>query len=260
MAQIRYTDEELEQAKDFLRRRIESELSMHRDVEDVLTEYAEKLLYLYFIGASQSEIDMLVDEMCAQLLSDCYILGVDDRQEDRDAILLWMNTERNDDTLEGRINKRGRTFMNEIFAVYLAGKLLGLDRGSLLSSVKANMKHPWDNEVLVAVREKIRRGEVAGNIEDFEEPHFGTGHEISSLGALQTITGFAISDAWMWWQYEDARRQGAKGYFVERGSSFPCEECNSHTGIFYPIGDEDNRPQYHRNCCCIVIYTYVEHI
>lgn len=260
MAQIRYTDEELEQAKDFLRRRIESELSMHRDVEDVLTEYAEKLLDLLFRDATQDEIDVLVDEMCAQLLSDCFILGVDDRQDDREAILLWMNSERNGDTLEGRIDKRGQTWLNEIFAVYAAGKLLGLDRGSLLSSIKANMKHPWDNEVLVAVREKIRRGEVSGNIEDFEEPHFGTGHEISSMGALQTITGFAISDAWMWWQYEDARKQGARGYFVERGSNFPCEECDSHTGVFFPIGDEDNRPQYHRNCCCIVIYTYVDHI
>lgn len=255
-----YTERELEQAKDFLRRRIDSELSMKRDVEDVLAEYAEKLLDLLFRNAAQEEIDILVDEMCAQLLSDCFILGVDDRQDDREAILLWMNSERNGDTLDGRIDKRGRTFLAEVVAVYQAGRLLGLDETSLLSSVKANLKHPWDNEVLIAVREKIRRGEISGDISDFEEPHFGTGHETSSMGALQTLTGFAVSDAWMWWQYEDARRQGAKGYFVERGSSFPCTECDSHTGIFYPVGDEDNRPQYHQNCCCIVIYTYVEHI
>lgn len=257
---IRYTEAELEEARDFLRRRIDSELSMQRDVEDVLTEYADRLLMLLFRNASQQEIDILIDEMCAQLLSDCFILGVDDRQDDREAILLWMNSERNGSTLEERIEERGRTWMNEIFAVYMAGDLLGLDRKGLLSSIKANMKHPWDNEVLVAVREKIQRGEVAGDLSDFENPHFGTGHEISSLGALQTLTGFAVSDAWMWWQYEDARKQGAKGYFVERGSGFPCEICDSHTGIFYPISDEDNRPQYHSHCCCVVIYTYVEHI
>lgn len=257
---MKYTDEELEQAKEYLRRRIENEQSMVRDVESVLTEYAERLLVLLFRGAGQEEINVLVEEMCAQLLVDCFLLGVDERQDDRESIMLWMNSERNGDTLEGRIDKRGQTFFNEVMAVYAAGKLLGWDERSLLSSIVANMKHPWQNEVLIAVREKIERGEIAGNIEDFEEPHFGSGIEISSLGALQTLTGFAVSDAWMWWQYEDARKQGAKGYFVERGSSYPCTECDSHTGQFFPIGDEDNRPQYHAHCCCVVIYSYVERL
>lgn len=261
MAQNSYTEEELEQAKEFLRRRIESELSMQRDVEDVLTEYAEKLLDLLFSDAPQEEMDALVDEMCAQLLSDCQILGVDDRQEDRDAILLWMNSERNGDNLEGRIGRRGRTWMNEIFAVYMAGRLLGLDKTSLLSSIRANMKHPWDNEVLVAVREKIRRGEVAGDIEDFDEPHFGTGMEISSLGALQTLTGYAIADAWMHWQHEDAGKQGAKGFYVLRGSSFPCDICQAIVDAgLHEMGDIDAIPPFHNHCCCYVVYTYVERI
>lgn len=260
MAEIRFTDQELEQAKDFLRRRIESELSMKRDVEDVLKEYAERLLSLLFSGAGEDQINVLIDELCAQLLSDCLILGVDDRQDDREKILLYMNEERNGDTLEGRIEKRGRTFLNEVMAVYLAGKLLNRKEGDLLSAIVANFKHPWENEVLVEVREKIRHGELAGNVEDFEEPHFGQGIEISSLGALQTITSFAVADAWMWWGYEDALAHGAKGYYVQRGSSYPCEECDSHTGIFYPIGDEDNRPQYHMNCCCYIIYSYVDRV
>ena len=140
------------------------------------------------------------------------------------------------------------------------GKLLGLSESKLLSSVKDNFEHPWQNEVLVSVREKISSGEISGDISDFEEPHFGKGIEISSMGALQTMLGFAIADAWMWWSYENALERGAKGYFVVRGSSYPCDECDSHTGIFYPIGDEENRPQYHAHCCCCIVYSYVDRI
>lgn len=260
MAIRRYTEEELEQAKEFLRRRIESELSMKRDVEDLLGKYAESLLDLLFRNAPQEDINILIDELCADLLSDCFLLGVDDRDDDRKKILIYMNSERNGNNLDGRISERCRTFFREVYAVYLAGRLLGLDKRSLLSSIRENFKHPWDNGVLTEVRDKILGGEVAGNIADFTEPHFGTGHETSSMGALQTLTGYAVADAWMWWQYDDARARGAKGYFVVRGSSYPCAECDSHTGIFYPIGDDDNRPQYHMNCCCVVVYTYVERL
>lgn len=254
-----YTDEEYQAAKAYLKDRLRNEQSMSRDIEVLLISYASSLLSAMFDNASDEDIEQLVSDLVSEILADCETLAVDEHG-DRDGILMYMLGERNGDTLEGRISKRCHTFLNEITAVYLAGKLLGLNKTTLLSSVMANFKHPWDNEVLVAVREKIQRGDVAGNLEDFAEPHFGKGIEISSLGALDTLTEFAIGDAWMYWEHEDALARGAKGYFVERGSSYPCEECDSHCGIFYPMSDTDNRPQYHNHCCCIVIYTYVERI
>lgn len=256
---ITYTEQELEQAKAFLRDRMRNEQSMSADIERLLIAYAGYLLSALYRNASDDELEGLVLDLVAQIMADVELLAVDEHDR-RDAILLYMLGERNGDTLEGRVGTRCHTFFNEVFAVYAAGKLLNLNETSLLSSIKANFKHPWQNEVLVAVREKIERGEVTGNIEDFEEPHFGRGVEISSMGALQTMTAYAIGDAWMWWGHEDALSRGAKGYFVVRGSSYPCAECDSHTGIFYPIGDEDNRPQYHLNCCCIVVYSYVERV
>ena len=254
---MRYTENELEQAKEFLRRRIENELSMRNAVEDVLDDYAERLLNLLYMNAGHDMIDALIDEMVAELMDDCELLAVDEHDR-RDAILLYMKGERNGDTLEGRIAKRCRTFLAEVTAVYAAGRMLGMLKDRLLASVRENLKHPWNNPVLVEVREKITKGELAGSLDDFAEPHFGRGVEISSLGALQTITSYAVADAWMWWYHEDALARGAKGYYVDRGSSYDCLECDSHTGIFYPIDDEENRPQYHLNCCCIVVYTYVE--
>lgn len=260
MTQNSYTPEELEAAKEFLRKRLDSERSMSADVERLLYTYAGYLLSALFDGASDEDVELLIQDLIEHLIADCELLAVDEREDKRDAILLYMLGERNGDTLEGRVNNRCHTFFNEVYAVYMAGELLGWDEKSLLSSVKANFEHPWDNEVLVAVREKINRGEIDVDIADFEEAHYGKGIEISSLGALQMMLGYAIADAWTWWQYEDAKENGAKGYHVLRGSSYPCPECDSHTGIFYPISDEDNKPQYHAHCCCLVVYSYVDRI
>lgn len=260
MATNGYTPEELEAAKDFLRKRLESEQSMSADVERLLYTYAGYLLSALFSDSSDEDLELLIQDLIEQLLADCELLAVDEREDKRDAILLYMLGERNGDTLEGRVNKRCHTLFNEVFAVYTAGKLLGWDENSLLSSVKANFEHPWQNEVLVAVREKINRGEIDADIEDFEEAHYGKGVEISSLGALQTMLGYAIADVWTWWQYEDSKEKGAKGYFVVRGSSYPCDICQSAADSFHPIDDTEHIVPLHKNCKCYIVYSYVERI
>lgn len=254
---MRYTEEELEQAREFLRRRMENEVSMQHDVENLLALYASLLLDLLYSGAGEDSINALIDELAAELLDDCETLAVDEHDR-RDAILLYMLGERSGDTLAGRIRGRCLTFLAEVTAVYQAGRILAVTKEKALASVVENFKHPWENPIVTDAREMILRGAAAGDPEEFEQPHFGRGVEVSSFGALQSITTYAVADAWMWWGYEDALARGAKGYFVERGSSYPCDECDSHTGIFYPMDDEDNRPQYHMNCRCVVVYSYVE--
>lgn len=260
MATNGYTPEELEAAKDFLRKRLESEQSMSADVERLLYTYAGYLLSALFSDSSDEDLELLIQDLIEQLLTDCELLAVDEREDKRDAILLYMLGERNGDTLEGRVNKRCHTLFNEVFAVYTAGKLLGWDENSLLSSIKANFEHPWQNEVLVAVREKINRGEIDADIEDFEEAHYGKGVEISSLGALQTMLGYAIADAWTWWQYEESKEKGAKGYFVVRGSSYPCDICQSAADSFHPIDDTEHIVPLHRHCVCYIVYSYVDRL
>lgn len=256
---IKYTDRELADAKDFLRRRIDSELSMHADVDELLTLYAGILLDALYACYTQDLMRELLSVLVDRLLYDCEVLSLDEGREDmRDEILAYMYDERNGNTLRDMVVERVYTFFNEVYAVHLAGNLLGLAKEALLTSIKQNLKHPYDSELLNEVREKISTGEIAGDIEDFDKPHFGQGVEVSSLGALQTITGHAVSDAWMWWRHEHALKDGANAYVVLRGSSYPCDECDSHTGELYRIEDGHNRPQYHPHCCCVVVYLNVD--
>lgn len=255
-----YTDAELEEARDFLRRRLESEQSVKRAVEELLLAYVSELVFMYLYG-SEDDSDYIIDVICAELIEDCETLALDEGRDDwKDAILKYMEGERFGKTLYERIKERVVTFCKEVYVVCMAGKLLGLTEDAIIISVSANMKHPYENELIKDVRKKIESGKLAGDLVDYEEPHYGSGKEISSMGALQTITGFAVADTWMWFEFEDAKSKGAVGYYVDRGSSYPCDECDSHTGVFFPIDDEANRPQYHLNCCCVIIYSYVDRL
>lgn len=253
---IRYTDEELSAAEDYLRDRLRNERSMSADVERLLEAYAAYLLSALFSDASDEEVEALLDDLVRMLMEDCETLAVDEHDR-RDGILAYILGERGGDTLEGRVRKRVNTFFNECFAVFMAGKLLGKKYDVLVPSMKEYFKHPWDNEVIKEAREKQEKGEIPPDY-DFSEPHYGRGNPVSSLTALELMLGYAVADAWQWWGYEDAKERGARGYFVLRGSSYPCDICDSHTGVFYYITDESNRPQYHQNCCCLVVYSYAD--
>lgn len=255
---MNYTQEELEEAKGYLKDRLRNEQSMSADIRRLLEMYAAYLLTALFGNATENDIELLIQDLTEQLIADCELLAVDEHDR-KDAILLYIRGERNGDDLDGRVSKRVRTFYNELFAVYMAGKLLGKSYDVLLPTVKKYFEKPWDNEIIKEAREKQERGELPSEY-DFEEPHYGKGEPISSLTALDRMLRYAVADAWMYWKHESALEKGAKGYFVLRGSSYPCDVCDSHTGIFYPIGDEDSRPQYHLNCCCIVVYSYVERL
>ena len=258
MAQIDYTEDQLEEAKAYLRERLRNEQSMSADVLRLLELYAGYLLTALFGNYQDYDIEMLIQDLIDQLLSDCETLAVDEHDR-RDMILLYMNGERHGDTLEGRINKRCHTFFDEVFAVYTAGKLLGKNYDLLLNSIVVNLTKPWQNEILVEVRDKIDKGELSSDF-DFSERHYGQGNAISSLTALDTMTRYAIADAWQYWRWLDEKENGAKGYFRIRMSSYDCPLCDSLCGIFYPITDEEHMNLAHSNCCCAIIYSYVERL
>lgn len=255
---MEYTEQELEDAKAYLKDRLRNEQSMTADVLRLLELYAAYLLTALYGHASENEIEMLISDLVNQLIADCELLAVDEHDRKAD-ILLYMHGERNGDTLEGRVRKRVHTFYNELFAVYTAGMLLGRGYKELLPAIKKYFEKPWDNPIIVEAREMQKRGEIDPDYE-FDEPHFGKGDPIASMTALDRMLRYAVADAWMWWKRLEEKDNGAKGYFVLRGSSYDCALCDSMCGIFRDINDTENMPPFHLSCCCIVVYSYVERV
>lgn len=253
-----YTEQELEEAKAFVRDRLRNERSMEADVLRLMEMYAAYLLTALLNNRSEAEVELLIQNLVEELLSDCELLAVDEHDR-RAMILLWVNRDIEGQTLRDRVSQRCHTFFDEVFAVYTAGRLLNRGYDALLTGIKENLTRPWQNPLLVEAREAQLHGLIDPDYE-FQEPHYGRGVAISSLTALTTITTYAVGDAWMYYGWLDAAERGAKGYHVLRGSSYPCDICDSHTGIFYPIDDEDNRPPYHAHCVCFVVYSYTERL
>lgn len=270
MANHKYTSEQLEAAREFLRQRLENELSMEKAVLDLLTAFAERLIDLYLHGAGEVEIDALVDDLVAMILDDCETLAVDEHEDRRNDIIPYILREWKGETLEGRVRRRVGTLMEEMAAVYVAGTLLGKVRNEIVSAIKSSMVTPWQNPILIEMRTKLKDGDYAlmGRMNDygienpsfFEERHYGKGVVTSSLVALQRMTRFAVGEGWMYYGWLDARERDAVGYYVERGSSYPCSICDERVGTFFYLTDQGNYPPLHLNCLCIVVYVYAERL
>ena len=80
---------------------------------------------------------------------------------------------------------------------------------------------------------------------------------ISNNGSTN-VTNMAKLTLQMAWMKEKSLEQeddGAAGYYVLRGSSYPCEKCDSMVG-FHKMDDIEGYPPYHGHCCCYVIPIY----
>lgn len=254
MEQIRYSSSELESAKEYLRQRIRNEESMSLDVDRLLDEYAGYLLQAMSDGASESDIELLIEDLISRLIDDCRTLAVDEHEVDEKTMLLVFGD--GDGSVEERVRRRVMTFLDEVTAAYSAGVILQEDEQALAESVRENMDHPWENGFIVEVHDMIERGEASGDAEYYSERHYGRGVPTSSRVDIKLITTSAVVDMWNEYDWLMASRLGAKGYYVERGSSYPCDTCEDHTGRFFPIDDREHIPQYHRNCRCFVVYCY----
>ena len=262
MAQNDYTEEQLEEAKAYLRDRLRNQQSMSRRIEELLVLYAEYMLNALSssMGNSEADMELLVLDLIEQIMSDCVLLAQDEHDR-KDLIFAYINRDIEGDNLQGRVSERVRTFAAEITAVYGAGKLLDYGYQKMLASVKDNLKDPWKNPIITEAKEKAQSGEITiPDGLDLEEPHFGQGVAISSLKALDLITETAIGEGWMYWNWLDAKDKGAKGYFRVRMSSFDCPFCDEWCGVFYPISDTEHLDLRHPNCVCAVVYSNIEHI
>lgn len=258
MAEIEYTEEQIEEAKAYLRDRLRNQRSMSRRLEELLVLYAEYILNALAggIGSNvEADVELLVLDLIEQIMSDCVTLA-EDEHDRKDLIFAYINREIADDNLQGRVSSRVRTLAAEITAVYGAGRLLDYSYQKMLSSIKDNLKDPWHNPIITEAKEKAEKGEITiPEGLDLDEPSYGRGVEISSLGALDKMTTYAIAEGWTYWQHEDSASKGAKGYFVQRGSSYDCPLCDSMCGIFRDISDTEHLPPYHLSCCCFVVYS-----
>lgn len=249
------TERDIEAAKAYLRERLQAEKSMSRNLESLMSEAAKRIVAIYYsyglspivvkYGNLPTNARMEIDDVIAWLkdkIIDCYeTLAIAEHEDNRDDILPIIFGENYGRTFDERLSQYLTNFSREMEVLILAGLTLGIAQNMLQRSIVANMRHPYDNNLIK---------------DEIEEPvSYGRGKTNSMLTAIDNLTKFGIAKGWMENWFDIADENGAVGYVVMRGSSYPCDLCDSMVGFHK---DADELPPYHNNCCCIAVPIYAD--
>lgn len=244
------SDADIKAAKEYLRQRLDAERAMSSHVEAVMRQAAEKIVGIcYSAGVNprshrfadlpvrlQFEIDAIIREFEDDIDDYFETLAIADHDENRDAILPLILGERGGMTFGERLTDYCDKYRDELMLLIGAGFLLGITKTALAKSIGDNLRRPYANPLLA--------GGIGSGIS------YGRGRTNSMMTAISDLTRYGIAEAWMKNQYINNRKDGCLGWWVRRGSSYPCELCDSYVGFH---AYEDDLPPYHGHCCCLAI-------
>lgn len=275
------TQEDITSGKQFILRREEYARVLVAKIDDCLANAAQEIVticYKYNVDPQKfainseyneqmmAEIAEVMDNLEEEILDYIYeysLAGFDnssvfagfpnERKSDmRSTIAAWIallgRGNRNlQDTLEGYLYKAMKDWEAAITALRYAKVAMAAAVTKIKShlhsiytmpEVRATFDHADDFNATYIRNKGVQKGAVG----------------ISNNGSTN-VTNMAKLTLQMAWMKEKAMEQeedGAAGYYVLRGSSYPCDTCDSMVG-FHEMEDIDGYPPYHGHCCCYVI-------
>lgn len=241
---------DIESAKEYLRQRLDAEHSMAYNLESLMREAAERIVAICYAAnvspkgfnynllslSVQHKIDEVI-EWLRDLIDDYFqTLAIAEHTDTEDAVLPLILGENHGMTFDERLDDYCAKYKDELMLLIGAGLFLGVAESALIRSLNENIRHPYANQLLA---------------EGIDAPiTYGRGRTNSMFTAINDLTRFGIAQAWMASQYINNRRHGCIGWFVMRGSSYPCELCDSYVGFH---ADESELPPYHGHCACFAV-------
>lgn len=260
---MNYSQKDIDEAKAFILRRVKAEISMQNHLDESLLWAAKEIIaisYKYHIKASlfkfstnsrlKSEVDNVLARLREMLYEYTETLAVSADEDDDNDIIAFINGKTYGHTLKERINIYTNRYSYELEAFIASGLLQNLSKDKLLSSVRANMSTPYNNSLF---RNSVIRGGMAATRIHSKGITYGQGHSNSARNLLNTLTRNIIAGAWMWVYGNNAKKNGAIGFYSFRGSSYQCNVCDEAIG-YHPI--EEYRGYWHLNCRCYFVFVY----
>lgn len=245
---------DINKAKEYIKQRLGAELSMLAVLESLMKEAAKQIVIIVyadrprvqnfaFSGLSakaQFKIEEVIDWLRELIESNFEARCIPEDDEQRKFIIPWVKRGKNGITHTDKLNEYLGNFSKELEVLIGAGLFLKLTSSTLIQSIGLNLKHPYANTDLA---DGIGR-----------EITYGRGKTNSMLTAIGNLTRYGIARGWSRSKLESEHKQGATGWLVMRGSSYPCDICDGNCG-FYQSMDLVNLP-VHPNCCCYAVPIY----
>lgn len=136
-------------------------------------------------------------------------------------------------------------FAQDIIRMCQAGYAMGYTQDQLLSAVRTGYKTPFSSSVITKAQRK--------NI-NIPTPSYGRGIYHSAYQNIIRNATATIALAWGVAERQYGTSNNAIGFRVFRGSSYPCETCQSQVGYVHKMSDD--MPPYHCSCKCWTIFVY----
>lgn len=117
-------------------------------------------------------------------------------------------------------------FAEDVVKLCKAGVALGYDQNKLLNAVRTSYKSPFIDSVITKAQKQNIHTEI---------PHRGRGVYQASYDNIIRNVRNTVHMAWGVAELEYGKQHGAAGYYVHRGSSYICEECDSEVGWIHDM-------------------------
>ncbi len=256
------TEEEIRRAKEYLTLRLKAERLAVSTMNDALLSAAGRIVDISrkynippekFRFSANPQLKKEINDILALLREALYsyaenAVTFEDEDEDSPYIAPALTGKDHGKTFRQRLAEYVNRWGYETEAVIAAAGLEGVkDQATVINGIREYLDRPYDNPWV-----KDRRGE--GDAARLRAvPHYGRGKRIAAASALALLLSTVIAKGWMQnWERQNA---GKRGYYVFRGSSYPCDICNSQTGFLHDVNDEGGKPPYHNSCKCYIVYT-----
>ena len=146
------TENQIKEAKDFLLLRIEAEVSARNNIENYMVEAAREIVAisakynipprLFRFSANDSlrkEVDAVVAKLKGDIIDATERIAVYDREDDRDAILAWLNGKQYGKTFKERLAEYANRYKFELEAAIAAGLFLNKSEEAILSAIRKSL-------------------------------------------------------------------------------------------------------------------------
>ena len=267
------TPEDVRTAKNYVLRREQACRGLSSLIDAFLKDAADKITRICYrhgvdprtFTISSVYNDKMFDEVAAvldQLEEDILDLVTDyatrcTESERRKASLLpWIALlGRNNKGLRRTLEDRLWVFSRDLEAMIAATRLAKLDVTTAANRIISNLHTVYVMpEVLAAIKSK--QPMQATYIKSGGVKHGNVGNSNSEANNIIRFGEITVQMAWMRNLRERYNEEGAAGFIVQRGSTYPCENiCDPHVG-FHRIDETEHFPPFHGHCRCFAIPVY----
>lgn len=239
------TQNDIKEAKSYIRQRLEAELKMEHYLNSALVKAAREIVELAYKWSIpptlfsfnydpflSREIDKVITKLIYMIEDYDIKLATSTEKADKDTLVPYIYREIDGITYKERLNHYVSNFKLELQDFITAGLVTGLSKQDVLKEILSSYKNPYKNTIISDI------------------PHKG----YTSYKRLLLLTRHTIADTWAYADMEQAIKGGAIGFISYRGSNYPCQLCDDYAGRFHTFAEP--YPPYHPNCMCYAVPIY----